>query len=316
MTFFINDFVNREEQLTTLWKIVRQETDERVLLIHGIDGMGKTYLLNEFQAECEAEGINCVEIDFGESPDQDCMAIVLSVYQQLGPQGFEHLVQTYEEASTLGASKTVTTPPLAARAEYPAANPIPPGRPNSGHDPPQTIHGDKVEGDKIVGRVGDVGPGAQVIIGKQIEVTQIMQRDDPWVQQMIQARITAAFRDCLVKLTTTRKVVFLLNCWHKATTETCQWLCHHLLDWILTKKLPDAAAVVCGLQVPDLRRSSQYIRRLTLAELPDEAVRTYWIEKRGLPPHEASEIIEKYGGFPLLLYMLAERRALTLGISG
>ncbi len=315
MTFFINDFVNREEQLTTLWKIVRQETDERVLLIHGSDGMGKTYLLNEFQAECEAEGINCVEIDF-KSLDQKYTAIVWSVYQQLGPQGFEPLVQTYEEASTLGAWKTGATPPLAARAEYPAANPIPPGRPNSDHDPPQTIHGDKVEGDKIVARVGDVGPRAQVIIGKQIEVTQIIQRDDPWVQQMIQARITAAFRDCLVKLTTARKVVFLLNCWHKATTETCDWLCHNLLDWILTKKLPDAAAVVCGLQVPDLRRSSQCIRRLKLAELPDEAVRTYWIEKRGLPPDEVPDIIEKYGGFPLLLYMLAERRALTLGISG
>lgn len=315
MTFFINDFVNREEQLTTLWKIVRQETDERVLLIHGTDGIGKTYLLNEFQAECEAEGINCVEIDF-KSLDQKYTAIVWSVYEQLGPQGFEHLVQTYTEASTLGAWKTDTTPPVAARAEYPAANPIPPGRRNSGHDPPQTIHGDKVEGDKIVARVGDVGPGAQVITGKQIEVTQIIQRDDPWVQQMIQARITAAFRDCLVKLTTTRKVVFLLNCWHKATTETCDWLCHNLLDWILTKKLPDAAAVVCGLQVPDLRRSSQCLRRLTLAELPDEAVCTYWIEKRGLPPHEVPDIIKYSGRLPLLMALLADRRALELGVSG
>jgi hypothetical protein len=35
----------------------------------------------------------------------------------------------------------------------------------------EEVHGDKVEGDKIEGHVGDVGPGAQVAIGKQIKQT-------------------------------------------------------------------------------------------------------------------------------------------------
>jgi hypothetical protein len=33
------------------------------------------------------------------------------------------------------------------------------------------VHGDKVEGDKIEGHVGDVGPGAQVSVGKDIRQT-------------------------------------------------------------------------------------------------------------------------------------------------
>lgn len=317
MTLLIEDFVNREEQLATLWKMIRQEVDQRVLLICGPDGMGKTYLLDEFRAECEAKGINCACIEFVEGSDQSYMTIVLNVYKQLGPEGFEHLIQTITETRTLGAWETVVTPPVAARVGYPAANPVQHGTRSDGNDfAQQAIHGAKVEGDKIVGHVGDVGPGAQVIIGKQIEatqyyVTQIIQRDDPWVQQMIQADITAAFRDCLIELTTTRTVAFLLDSWERATTDTRHWLRDNLLKWTLDKKLPNALAVVAGTEVPDLGRPMRRIRRLTLAGLPDEAVRTYWIEKCGLPLEDVSYVIKLSNREPYLMALMADRQLVS-----
>lgn len=298
MKFIIEDFVNREEQLTTLWKIIRQEIEQQILLIRGPDGIGKTSLLDEFRAECEEEGIDCARFDFAGSSDQSYMTLVLSMFNQLGPEGFEGLTQTIAESRTLGAWETVPTPPVSARVERPAANPVPPGGRSGGVDfyAPATIHGD------VVGR-------------DAYYVTQIIQRDDPLVQQMIQARITAAFRDCLVELTTTRTVVLLLDSWHQATTDIRDWLCRNLLSWILNKKLPDAIAVVAGQELPDLRRPPRRIGRLTLVGLPDEAVRAYWVEKCGLPPEDVPNIIKYSGGLPMLMALLADQRAMATGVS-
>jgi hypothetical protein len=299
MTLLIEDFVNREEQLATLRKIIRQERDQRILLIRGPKGIGKTYLLDECQAECEAEGTNCARVDFAERSDQNYMTIVLSVWNQLGPEGFEHLTQTIAETRALGAWETVPTAPAAVRVEHSAANPVPSGRRSGGVDfyEAATIHGD------VVGR-------------DAYYVTQIIQRDDPWVQQVIQADITAAFRDCLVELTTTRMVAFLLDSWERATTDIRDWLCRNLLKWILDKKLSNALAVVAGTEVPDLGRPMRRSGRLALDRLPDEAVRTYWIEKCNLPPEDVTNIIKYSRGNPMVMALMADERAMALEFSG
>jgi hypothetical protein len=299
MTLLTEDFVNREEQLATLRKIIHQEVDQRILLIRGPKGIGKTYLLDEFRAECEAEGIDCARMDFAERSDQNYMTTVLSVWNQLGPDGFEHLAQTIAGTRALGAWETVPTAPAAVRVEHSAANPVPSGRRSGGVDfyEAATIHGD------VVGR-------------DAYYVTQIIQRDDPWVQQVIQADITAAFRDCLVELTTTRMVAFLLDSWERATTDIRDWLCRNLLKWILDKKLSNALAVVAGTEVPDLGRPMRRSGRLALDRLPDEAVRTYWIEKCNLPPEDVTNIIKYSRGNPMVMALMADERAMALEFSG
>lgn len=299
MALLIEDFVNRDEQLSTLWKIARQEAEHRIVLIYGPDGMGKTYLLGEFRAECEAEGINCACIEFVEGSDQCYMTIILSVLNQLGPEGFEHLAQTIAETRALGAWETVPTAPAAVRMGHSAANPVPSGRRSGGVDfhEAATIYGD------VVGR-------------DAYYVTQIIQRDDPLVQQMIQARITAAFRDCLVELATTRIVAFLLDSWERAITDTCHWLRDNLMKWILDKKLPNALAVVAGTETPDLGRPMRRSGRLTLDRLPDEAVRIYWIEKCNLPPEDVTNIVKYSRGNPMVMALMADERAMALESSG
>jgi len=299
MAYVIEDFVNRTEQLATLWKIVRQEMDQRMVLVRGPDGIGKTYLLEEFRAECEGKGIDCAWFDFAESSDHSYMALVLAVFNQLGPEGFEGLTQAIAESRTLGAWETVPTSAVSVRAERPVAMAAPPGGRGGGVDfyGPTTIHGD------VVGR-------------DAYYVTQIVQRDDPMVQQTIQARVTAAFRDCLVELTTARPALFLLNSWERATTDIREWLSHNLLNWILHKQLPNAVVLVAGQELPDLRRPPRRIGRWTLSGLPEDAVQTYWVEICGLPPEDVPNIIMYSGGLPMLIALMADQRAMAMGLTG
>lgn len=295
MILLIEDFVNREEQLATLWQMVRQEVSQRVLLIYAPTGMGKTYLLDEFQDECQAEGIACARIDFAESADQNYLTIVLQVRSELGTEGFEPLNQAIEKARTDAAWETVPGPTAATRVEGPPA-----------------------EGGRLSGRGGGVdfrGPATIYgdVIGRDAiyHITQIIQRDDPVVQQVIQADITDAFHECLAELTAARQVVFLIDSWERATTDTGDWLRRHLLKWILDKKLPGAVAAVGGSQVPDLQRPPRGIRRLTLDGLPKEAVHMYWTEKYGLPAEDVPHVIRLSKREPYLLALMADRQLIS-----
>jgi len=303
MTLFIEDFVNREQQLATLWKVIHQETPQRILLVLGEDGIGKTYLLDELQAECEEEGVACARVDFAELLDQSYMALVLSVWNQLGPAGFEHLAKTIADARGLGKWDVVGG---GSGSAY-SGNPHP-------------IQSSNVGGGTIEGHVGDVGPGAQVAIGRDITINradvinynyviQTVRQDEQQAQDLIQVLVTAAFQKCLIDLTTTREVVLLLDTWNRSVPSIRNWLRLNLLSWIASEQLPKASAVVAGLQVSDLQRPQRRIERMTLAGLPAEAVKIYWIEKRGLPPEELPHIIRLTGGHPSTVALLADRQA-------
>jgi hypothetical protein len=297
----LEDFVNREAALKAMWKAVREETDQRILLIRGPDGIGKTYLLEEFRAECEAQDLACLCLDFAETPatQQSHLTFALKAYEQLGPEGFETLVQTIRDTRSLGAWETVQSPPpvVAGLGRPDPAQTLPKGR-SGGVDfhQPVTIHGD--------------------VVGRDAYYLQLFQRDDPAVQQLIKSRITAALRDCLGKFANTRTLVLLLNSWHQTTTEMRNWLSHNPLYWIAAKELSLAVAVVAGEEVPDLQRLPRRIGRVILRGLPNDAVHVYWIEKRGLPPEDVPNIITYSRGLPMLLAMIADQREIALEVLG
>jgi hypothetical protein len=298
MTHVLEDFVNREAALQAMWKVVRGETAHRILLVCGRDGIGKTYLLEEFGAECDLKGVHCVSTDFAELQisEQSYLSIVLNIQRQLGPQGFELLLETIAQTRKLAAWDTVDAPaamPPAGVARAPAE-----GR-SGGVDFYQqaTVYGD--------------------VAGRDLyNVTQIIQRDDPVVQQVVEARISAALLECLVRFTKVHPVILLLNSWEQATAEVCNWVCHNLLSWIATNKLTGAAAVLAGEKVPDLPRLARCIKELTLEGLPEDAVSTYWQDKRCLPPEDLPHILKYSMGFPVLLAMMADQRELDVELSG
>ena len=164
--------------------------------------------------------------------------------------------------------------------------------------------------------MGDVEAGAQVAVGQNITqiqagVVNVLHRDDPLVQQRIEAQVTAALRQCLRQQTGARLIVFFLDAWEQATTDLRRWLSRSLLAWVLDKQLPNALALVAGMEEPRLDRHPLRIQRVVLRELDEAAFRDYWVKKRKLPVDEAANVFAVCGGMPLLMRMIADRRART-----
>jgi len=303
-----DDFVNREPQLEALVEIIRQETEQqaaagparghRLLLITGPKGIGKTYLLAEYKAHCEAEGIDYVWLDLAGSADRPYLQIALSIWPQLDPEGFEPLRQVLNEAPSLGAEQVSTQPPTAREAQA-ALKPALAGGRGGGID----FHGSTIVHGDVVAR-------------DAYYIQQIIRRDDPIIEQAIETRITAALRECLVAYTKGNQVIFLCDTWDQAVTEMRRWLLNNLLNWILAGDLPQGFGVLAGTEEPDFGRARRYIRALRLDPLQDEAVETYWIEKLALPDEDVADIIKYSGGNPLLMAMLADQRTIALEHSG
>lgn len=288
MTFRISDFVNREEALAILWRMVRQETVQRVLLVHGPDLIGKTCLLDEFQQECRADRIASVLVDFEQRAGESYLTIITSVANQLGWEGFEHLTRVFKQVRAYSALEASSTLSAADRARRPDGNAAPAGERAGGVDfhAPAEIHRD--------------------VVGRDVNyVTQIVQYEHPLVQQTIQSDITSAFQKCLVALTTMREVVFLFDHWDRANPDTGNWICDTLLNWILENQLPRASAVVVNPEVPHLHNLFRYIERFRLTYWTDETILRYWVEKRRLPPEALPAKI--YARLPGLLAIMAQQ---------
>jgi hypothetical protein len=298
MTYRIEDFVNRDLALAALWSMVRLETEHRILVLHGRDGIGKTSLLKQFREECQKERIACGLFNFGELLDQSYLGVTLDLEEQLGPKGFEHLDQVIAETSDLGPWAAVGAESVVSRLGRDVVEPAAASGRSGGVDfyDKATVYGDVVGGD-------------------QINVIRMSRSEDPRTQRMIQTRVTDALRDCLIAFSATRPAVILLDSWHEAPEDTRRWLQDHLLSWIVRIELPRAIAVITCKDVPDLNRLPQRTPHFSLQSLPRDAVELYWVKKRQLPSDEVDDVMKYSGGIPNGMVVMAELRTLTLGAS-
>lgn len=298
MTYRIEDFVNRDLALTALWSMVRLETEHRILVIHGRDGIGKTSLLKQFREECQREKTACGLLNFAELLDQSYLGVTLDLEEQLGPKGFEHLDQVIAETSELGPWAVVgaesVVPELARSVVEPA---IASGR-GGGVDfyDQTTVYGD-------------------VVGGHQINLIRMSRSEDPRTQRLIRTRVTDALRDCLIAFSAARPVVILLDSWHEALEDTRRWLQDHLLSWIVREELPQVVVAITCKEVPDLERLPRGAPQFRLRGLSRDAVELYWVKKRRLPSDEVDDVIKYTGGIPIGMVVMAELRALSLEAS-
>ena len=291
---FTEDFVNREKQLDLLWQVIQQEADVRIILIAGPSGIGKTYLLEECCSRCGQHGILHVRIDFTEQWNSGYLAIIRNIRHQLGSENFGHFDQVLMAMRTLGKSE-----PLPEFSSPPGTG----ARPGTSSDLP--------------GRSGGVnlsGPTkARDVVGRDINyITQIIQTDDALVQNEIRDQLIMALQQCVQQLTTRLPVVFFFDSWERATTDDRIWIHQHMLDWILEKRFAQAVAIVAGIQPPQLQRLPRRVAQMSLSVLPDDALQTYWLEKRGLSPQELPHIIRLTRGHPAVVAMLADMQMTPL----
>jgi hypothetical protein len=279
------DFVDREHHIALMWQMQRREIETRVLAIEGRSGMGKSYLLAEFKAQCQEDGIEVISLDFEQwHEDPGYMHFVKKTWLGLGPGGFDPLTQAMRETQERSALDRIPS-------EFrPPASSAMASEQGGGVD----IH----DGTNTFGNVA----------GRDINNFFVsFQREHPLVQEQARMRITSALRECLETLTTQRRVVFLLDHWQKGDTDTRRWIANSLVRWLADHALPKACMVITGIEVPDLD-PRRCIQKTKLTELDEQAAHAYLVEKRGLSRETAPQIIQVTGGIPLMLAMAAERR--------
>jgi hypothetical protein len=311
MSTLIEDFVNYQQERDTFWKMLRREIEPRVLLVHGRGGVGKSYLLDEFRAECIAEAIACVRINFAETAGRNFMALMLSAWDQLGLGPVEDLAQIVATTRLVGAWETMPTRVVsAAPAHIPAAGARAPAHtPQAAPSASAAVTLDRSGGVDIYN--SNVSVGGDLVGRDKIAnfFAQFTMRDDALVQQMIQASSTRLLQARLSELAATRPLAVLLDAWEYATTETQAWLRRELLAWIINQQLPGAVAVVAGRSVPEIHRLQRRVIQLHLDGLSDEATRVYWVEKCNLPPEALPDVRGIASGLPLALALAAQQQA-------
>lgn len=312
MDYILDDFVDRSPQLDFMWQIARQEVESRILIIEGNDGIGKSYLLKEFLAECQEEGIESVRVDFVEKDwDPGYMYIIKEILNQLGTQSFaplEHMIRetiqqsardhVQADARDIQSKRgTEQSPPVPKPAPIPKESENPPL--NASGVTPVRSGGVNITGGQNIFR--DVA-GRDIIT-----LIQIIQREDPFVQAWASARIAEALKNCLIEITSKRSIVFILDHWQKVDKDTRRWLERSLIKWAADDILPKASIVLAVESSSELNPRKR-IKRDILPELDEESVRIYLVKKCGLSDKEVPEIFRVTGGIPLMLTMAVARR--------
>ncbi len=281
--YILEDFVDREHHIALMWQMQRCEIETRVLAIEGQGGMGKSYLLAEFKAQCQESGIEVVSLDFEQRyEDPGYLHLVKKTWLGLGPDGFDPLAQLIRKTQDGGALGIISSE--------------------------LHISATTSDGDGTVNIRGGTNTFHDVA-GRDINNFFVsFHREDPFVQEQARVQIADVLRKCLEDVTSRRNVVFLLDHWQKGDVDTRRWIVDSLVRWLADHALPKACMVITGIEVPDLdpRRS---IRKTRLTELDDQSSHDYLVKKRGISHETAPQIVQVTGGVPLMLAMAAERRS-------
>jgi hypothetical protein len=286
--FCISDFVDRTESLKALWQLIRQEVADRILLVVGPELIGKTYLLEELLQECQTQAITIVRAKLGQAKCQSYLEVIDTIGLQLGGSGFSD--QIGQALSAIDQSRVSQPSP----------------RPDNVGAPP----GSRPE--LAARRVGGIDINAPLTVTGNLAgrdyyqhfIQIVLTQDDPVTQTWVKHHLTEAFQRFLQTQAAARGIVFLFDEWESVHTDTGNWLCDGLLNWIVRHDLPATVAVIACPTVPEHYDLLRYRRQLVLPYFEDDKAREYW-KLRGCPPEKLPEMI--YARLPGLLLVMAKQ---------
>lgn len=292
----LQDFVNREHQLEVIWDSIVNPNSFQLILISGASGIGKSYLLQECQELCRKASIPHCSLNFAHSRLQDYLEVIHSVRRQLDYDKFTALTQTLAE--------------VRSRSE-----------PNHRLMPVPSSHLESVIDTQSVAQAGrsggidfkEVTATARDIVGRDINyVIQIIQQDDPFVRAEIRERITASWKSCLQELTVAQSLVCFIDSWENATVDVSDWIQEAILNAMFDGQLGRLVVVLAGQTIPRLPRLPGRIHQVTLDALSEDAVQTYWVERRKLGAQEWEHVFRLTRGYPYMVAAIADLQSLSV----
>jgi len=178
------DFVDREDELNLLWQLARGRLPQRVCVVSGPDGIGKTYLLQEFSEECAAHGLVVGRVMPDLTQNLNAMNIVLRLWEdlELGDVG-----ELYHKVALGRAERHIQYVPAPEVSGKQVAVSV------SG---PPSFYGPVITG-KVIGNVETV--------------LELSLNDDPASRREVQAVVTPFLKERLAASCQSRQVVLLLD---------------------------------------------------------------------------------------------------------
>lgn len=285
----IDDFVDRGAQLSDLWRIARGESQHRICTLQGDKGIGKSYLLKEFHAECRSADVVCALLLSGKLQDVNYFNIILSLWEELklGRSGEIHntirelVIPSYERLDPAGQD--------------------PQGRHLLADSRTRNIYGNIITGEVH----GDVNYNNYI---------QVVFEGDPQTRQEVMSAVTRLLKDRLAAFSAGRRVLLLVDSWEAIAVDqqTRSWLMENLLSWVLDGELENMRIILAGTDPPSLARLPYYVRNIEMLPLLDEDITCYWVEKCKLPDAQLPIVIQVTSGIPLALSLTAEKTLFEL----
>jgi len=281
-------FVDRLIQLDRFRRSLEGASGRRIILIAAGPGMGKSWLLRQFDYDARARGARTVLIDFSDGQAYDVLTLVRRCRDALGPEHFNRLTAAVNEA---------TTPRVV----------IEPGGQGSAS---LNVGAGAQVGDI---RAGDIAGGSIVR-----DNLFILQTDNPLVLQAIEDRITQVFFECVADLAAEARILFQFDTYERASqasdgwvpTAADRWVSGQLLARIRDGRLPNTVAVLAGRRLPEFGADwAQVVGRLELNLFTQADVAEYLRENRGLSTltdQEIQTLFNAVQGNPQLLGIIGD----------
>lgn len=259
-------FVDRTDEIDQLNAALHSESPEKdsVILVYGQAGIGKTQLLARYLRECNYKSIRIAHVDLEELMTKGYLGLIEAIVEDLGSDGFESLDETFDEIlirSPLEKSKA-----FLEQMAVPASGPV-----------QGFIFNEAVTAQEqtfIHGNVTYHNPKIE-------NIYNIHLAEPEQVAELIQSRITRAFRNCLQTIAREQLVVILLDHWETTSDLIKSWLDAHLLKWTSELTLRQAIVVIAREALPPELENQVGFLPMTILPFSREIALEFW-KKNGL----------------------------------
>jgi hypothetical protein len=268
----LRPFLDRDEEIAA-FKGILGHPDQRIVLLQGAQGMGKSWLLNDLKRLCGERGVTSVLVDFSNPALAQPDRVIRLLGERIGGPF----------ASAIGEAESN------ARRDFPGAEGglasgardlalgVPPGFGAGGAG--ATVEKSVEVGRDFIGRDSITISNSPITIfpGNTLALAS----------EVIEARQNSAMRAALRDLLRQRRLAIFFDQYDNATDTVKNWLRYQILAWQLDEQdeFLNLWTIIAGDALPllsDLVLSRRGVRLLKLGPLPRTDLRQYWVEQQGL----------------------------------
>jgi len=271
----IESFVDREREKRLFQSLLGGGRGKRIMTMQAGAGMGKTWLISNFQRECSRRRIPCALIDFSSSRVCDYIAILRSMRDSLGAEHFNSfttLVNQYYSRPNLPWRETDVADSSSVE-----------------------ISGSTLDSSRI-----------ESVAGHDIIRDNFIVFAGPSLPpHIIRDRLTTEFRRCLIAFVNSLSigdcVVWLFDSFEKADPETRDWLRDEFLCKIREGEVNRLVVVIAGQEVLHLAMEWNHVAlRCSLEPFSPQDYHDYLRVKRfPLPKENIRALHRRFQGRPL-----------------